>query len=253
MNERVVVHPDAEAGGSSVAERLGALAQRARRERGRFVLGVSGGESPETLFRALAQGIAGTTGDWWLFWCDERLVPGSDPRSNFGLARRLWLAPVGFPPDHAFPVPTSGPVEASARHYDAQIRAFFGTEGPPGAGPPTFDVLVLGVGPDGHTASLFPGAPSLRVKDRWAVAEPAPARPPLVPRVTLTLAAIGDARTVLFLAWGSTKRRVLEGILSDPGRGGPLGEAPAALVRPRGSIEWHVDRAAWPGREGSGR
>lgn len=244
MTGTIVVHPDPESGGRAVADRLLGLAAGAIAGRGRFVLGVSGGEGPKPLFRALARG--GLPDGAYVFWCDERLVPATDPLSNYGLARRLWLEPSRFPADRTFPIPTDATLEAAASRYEATLRRFFGPDAARAEGPATFDALVLGVGPDGHTASLFPRAPSLEVADRWVVGEPQPARPPFVPRVSLTLEAIRTARLVVVLAWGAEKRGILRRIFADPGRGGPRGEVPAARVQARESVEWHIDRAAAP-------
>jgi 6-phosphogluconolactonase len=247
MNEAVLVHADAADGGRAVAARLAEIARRAVHERGRFALAVSGGESPEPLFRELAARAAGVGADepWWLFWCDERIVRTDDPRSNYGLARRLWLDPAGFPRENVHAVRTDLAAEASAGAYESELRSAFPGRGPSGAGA-TLDVVVLGIGPDGHTASLFPGRPSLAARDRWVVAEAAPGLAPPVPRVTMTLEGLGHARIAVFLAWGAGKRPILAKILADVHRGGPEGSVPAARVRPLEAIEWHVDADAWP-------
>jgi 6-phosphogluconolactonase len=244
MTAGILVHPDPASGGRAVARRLCGLAAEAGRTRGRFALGVSGGESPEPLFRALAAVPEATS--WSVFWCDERQVPPDDARSNYGLARRRWLAPAHVPAERTFPIPVDRPVEEDAAAYERTVRAYFDAPPSPAASGPAFDALVLGVGPDGHTASLFPGAPELEATGRWVVGVPRPARPPLIPRVSLTLEAIGAARAVLFLAWGEGKREILGRLFADPGRGGPDAELPAARVRARGSVEWHIDRAAVP-------
>ena len=221
----------------------------ARRPRGRFVIAFSGGRTPVPLFRALADLSDGPRrwASWELFCCDERCVPRDDERSNLGLARELWLEPSRFPSANVHPVETSGPPEEAARRYDAQLRTFFGTR--PG---PTFDAVVLGVGPDGHTASLFPGSSTLGVTGRWAVAELTPQMPPPVPRVTLTLEALGRARTAVFLVCGSDKRAALAQILlrrRPPPATAPL---PAARVVAVDTTEWFIDRAAAPPGAGPG-
>jgi 6-phosphogluconolactonase len=246
MTPHVVVHPDPASGGRAVAERLGRLAQAALQARGRFVLGLSGGESPEPLFRALADASPASQRRWWLLWCDERLVPADDPRSNYGLARRLWLEPSHFPTERTLPVPTDGGPETSARRYDAELRRSFRAGSPAGPGPAAFDAVVLGLGPDGHTASLFPGAATLTVVDRWAVAVADPALPPIVPRVSLTLSALNRARVALFLVWGRAKREVLARALGESEREPTAGGLPAGRVRALESVEWYVDGEAWP-------
>jgi 6-phosphogluconolactonase len=243
LSREVRVLPDPAAVAQAVVGRLEQLAKTAGRERGRFTLAVSGGHTPEPMFRALAgqMGVGRRWDDWQLFWCDERLVPTDDSRSNFGLARRLWLVPAGFPPSNAHPVDTALPEEEAAGRYDALLRELLD----PGGGT-TFDAVVLGVGPDGHTASLFPAAATLEVADRWVVADGHPAQPPWVPRVTLTLEALGRARVAIFVACGEGKRRPLSEILApSPGRAG-RSTLPAGRVTARDSVEWYLDRAAAP-------
>ncbi len=242
---RLWVLPDVASAARAVLARLVDLADEARAQRGRFALAVSGGQTPEPLFRALAS--RGTGEDawsgWHIFWSDERAVPPTDPRSNFGEAGRLWLGPAAVPDGQVHPIRTDGPgIDAMARTYEAELREFF--PGPPGAA--TFDAVLLGVGPDGHTASLFPGSPTLEAGGRWVVAEPRPAVPPLVPRVSLTLDAIGRARVVLFLVGGTAKREVLARVFADPNRGGPRAALPAARVQALDAVEWYVDRGAAP-------
>ncbi len=246
MTRSVVVHDDPEHGAAAVARRLTELAAVAIRARGRFVLGVSGGGSPEPLFRALAR--TAPAAGWWLFWADERLVPWDDERSNYGLARRLWLAPAGFPAANTGPVRTDGTAGDAAARYHEALGRFFAADRPAPGTSDGFDALVLGVGPDGHTASLFPGSSTLGVSDRWATAELRPSCPPLVPRITLTVPAIDAARRLLFLAWGAEKRPILERVLGDGSDAPASGTLPAARVRGVDGVEWHVDRAAWPGR-----
>lgn len=247
MSLRPIVHADAEAGGRAVAERIFELAAAAVRARGGFTIAVSGGRSPETMFRAFAARRAGAADGepWTVLWCDERMVPPDDLRSNFGLARRLWLAPARVPAERILPVPTGLPAGEAADLYDGLLRERFAA-GPPSSRPRQgFDVAVLGLGPDGHTASLFPGRPSLAVVDRWSVAETSPTQEPRVPRVTLTLEAIRHARHAIFLVWGAEKRPVLSSLFSDDGSVGAR-DLPAARVRAQDSVEWHVDRSAWP-------
>lgn len=253
LSPTVTVHSDPVSAAHALAERLVALAERARTRAGRFAVAVSGGTTPEPMFRALAAGAAGNRrwDDWHVFWADERAVPPTDPRSNVGAARRLWLAPAAVPPEHVHPIRADGALDAVAERYDAELRGFFGAAG--GAATTTFDAVVLGVGPDGHTASLFPGAASLDETSRWVVGEAHPGAPPLVSRVTLTLPAIGRARTVLFLVCGAEKRAVVERIFADPRRGSRRAALPAARVTAQESVEWHLDQAAALPPTGGGR
>ncbi|HTT16256.1 MAG TPA: 6-phosphogluconolactonase [Thermoplasmata archaeon] len=239
MTPAPTVHASPEAGGRAVAGRIRELAAGALRARGRFSIGVSGGASPVPLFEALARAGAGGEPDrvWSVYWCDERLVPPGDARSNFALARRTWLEPARVPSDRVHPVPVELGERGAAEHYESALRA--AADVGDGA---ALDVAVLGVGPDGHTASLFPGRPALQEPRRWVVAEPDPGREPRVARVTLSLVGLASARRAIFLAWGEEKHAILARIL-----GGTAPELPAARVRALESVEWHVDRAAWGG------
>jgi 6-phosphogluconolactonase len=204
---------------------------------------VSGGRTPEPVFEQLAA-RAGEFDRWRnsdVFWCDERLVPPSDLRSNFGLARRLWLTPAGVPRENVHPVPSSLPLEDAAREYEADLRGRFDR-----TAAPTFDAVLLGVGPDGHTASLFPGAPALDVRDRWAAGEPRPAQPPLVPRVTLTLEGLRHGRVAIFLVCGAEKRAVLARLLGRSTGETERAKLPAARVSAVDAVEWFLDRDAAP-------
>jgi 6-phosphogluconolactonase len=237
---RVVrIHSGPEAAARAVADRLLELADTATARRGRFVLAVSGGRTPEPLFRALAELTDGPRRwpSWQLFLCDERVVPPEDPRSNYGLVRRLWLEPAGFPAANVHPIETSVPADEGAGRYERTLREFF-----PASEPATFDAVVLGIGPDGHTASLFPGASCLGEGGRWAAAEWSPSMAPHVPRVTLTLEGLGHARRAIFLVTGSDKRPAMGQILSRSGGA----ELPAAKVDALESVEWHLDRDASP-------
>jgi 6-phosphogluconolactonase len=236
------VHPDAETAARAAAHRLLGLGERAAAARGRFSVAVSGGRSPEPMFRELASAASPDRwGSWEVFWCDERLVPPADPRSNVGLARRLWLGPGSVPEARVHPIPTSGTAAGAARTYEGELRRFFGD-----APAPAWDAVVLGVGPDGHTASLFPGSSTLGVRDRWVVAEPHPGQPPAVPRVSLTLDALSHARVAIFLVCGAEKRPILSRLLGSGTGPRPKSELPAARVRAVESVEWFVDRDALP-------
>lgn len=239
----VRVHADLTSAARAVAERLFTLAADQRAKGERFAVAVSGGRTPEPMFRALAAGPTSPDRwrDWHVFWCDERLVPPADERSNYGLARRLWLAPAGVPTANVHPVDTARPLAEAVRGYEEELRGFFG-EAPAG----TFDAVVLGVGPDGHTASLFPGASALRSRGRWVAGEPRPRQPPRVPRVTLTLEGLRRARHALFLAGGPEKRPVLARVLGTATGPAPRAALPAGRVQAVGPVEWYLDRDATP-------
>jgi 6-phosphogluconolactonase len=243
LSPSVRVLPDAGAAARAVAERLRAIAAEATRRSGRCRVAISGGRTPGPMFDALAAtpGGAAAWSAWQLYWCDERIVAPEDPRSNFGLARQRWLAPARFPEANVHRIPTDSTAERAAEAYERTLRAHF-----PSGKAPTFDAVVLGMGPDGHTASLFPGSPNLDVVDRWVVAEPRPGQPPPVPRVTLTLEGLARARVAVFLVAGADKRAALARVLGAAGT--PAGpRLPAARVRAVESVEWFVDRDAADG------
>jgi 6-phosphogluconolactonase len=183
-----------------------------------------------------------------LFWGDERCVPFDDPHSNFGKARETFLGRVPLPPENVHPVPVAeGTCRTAADRYERDLRQFFKLKsgkpsraGPePGAGPfPVFDLILLGLGEDGHTASLFPGNRALEERIRWAVCVPESPRPPFVPRVTLTLPVINRALTVLFLVSGRDKREIVNKIMKKKGRA--YSPHPAARVHSPGELIWLI-------------
>lgn len=214
------------------------------RERGRYMLALAGGSTPKAAYRLLARLPFEEAVDWahtYLFFGDERFVPPEDPRSNFAMARHSLLEPAGVPPGHAFPVPTLMESAATAaKAYEATLREVFGKEDR--QDPPQFDLILLGLGADGHTASLFPAAPALSVTDRWVVATPPGSLPPDVERVTLTYPVLNAARDILFLVSGPDKaeavRDVLEGHFSRD-------RLPAAAIAPAsGNVAWLIDGSA---------
>jgi 6-phosphogluconolactonase len=232
------VLPDATAVARFAAETVAALARSAgtRASPRPPALAVSGGRTPLAAFALLAEaGIGGPGAPLDLWWVDERAVPPDDPRSNFGAAERIWLRPAGVPAESVHRIEGELPPEEAAARYDARLRDAIEPARP--EAPHLFDLVLLGMGGDGHTASLFPGDPSLRVTDRLAVASRAPVDPR--DRITLTYAAIARARRVVFLVTGEDKRAALRSALrGDPG-------TPAAAVRGAdGTVLFVADVAA---------
>lgn len=238
--EKLVVLPDLEGLSEAAAELMAALAAEAIAHRGRFAVALSGGSTPRRLYQLLA------TPPWsgriaWpdchFFWGDERLVPPDHPESNFHLAQSALLARVPVLPHqiHRVPVETGEP-EAVASAYEAELRRFFS---PAEGETPRFDLVLLGLGSDGHTASLFPERPALEEIHRWVVATPPGWLPPAVDRVTLTLPVLNAARAVAFLVSGADKAPVLRQILEKNA------DLPAARVQPvEGDLYWFLDEAA---------
>ncbi len=187
-----------------------------------FTIALPGGETPRALGRALV-GERREDIDWervHFFWGDERYVPPGDPRSNFRMAREALLSHVPAPPWNIHPMRTNLPdPDEAARLYEADLRRQFS---PPW---PEFDLALLGLGRDGHTASLFAGSPGLSASNRWVVAVRAPVEP--VVRLTLTLPVFNHARRVYFLAAGAEKAEALGRVFSGAE---PADRLPAAGV-----------------------
>jgi 6-phosphogluconolactonase len=209
---------------------------------GRIAICLAGGSTPERLYKLMAIGPYRDTLPWerihW-FWGDERFVPQSDPRSNCGAAHRLLLDRVPVSPGSIHAIPTSAAcVAEAAGRYEAELRRFYGAER---LDPirPLFDVVLMGVGADGHTASLFPGHAELDEKDHWVVGVSQAGLEPFVPRVTLTLPALASTRAMLFLVSGRGKREIVSRVLSGA-------DLPAARAYSDGDLAWLVDRDAAP-------
>jgi 6-phosphogluconolactonase len=238
---------DAEDLAARAAGRFLEVAGEAIRRDGRFTAALAGGSTPEKLYTLVAQPENAGRVEWRqsaLFLGDERFVPLDDPRSNYALIRRTLLAEATVPADQVFPVPVHlATADEAAAAYGETLAAVFGVADR--RLPPRFDLILLGLGDDGHTASLFPHAPSLAVSDRWVVSSPPGTLPPPVDRITLTYPVLNAARRVIFLVSGEKKAAVLQELLE----GQPRPETrPAAGVRPvDGTVEWLVDEAAASG------
>src|SRR5262249_42677564 len=161
---------------------------------------LAGGSTPEITYSLLAARGPGEGLDWLsslLFFGDERFVPHTDPRSNYHMVQRAWLGPAQVPAERVFAIPTDTDSPAvSASQYAKTLAKQFGTKGDE---LPRFDLILLGLGDDGHTASLFPGKPALHETTAWVTASPPGVLPPPVDRVTLTFPLLNAARQVMFL------------------------------------------------------
>jgi 6-phosphogluconolactonase len=211
--------------------------QEAVAARGRFAIALSGGHTPAKMYSLWAEQYRDKT-PWdrvHLFWSDERFVPADDSRSNYNMARETLISHVPIPGENVHPMPTNLPLpEDCARAYESELRKFFGPE------PPAFDVQLLGIGEEGHTASLFPGSPALDEKVRWAVAVRAPAEPPQ--RITLTPVVLNQGRNTFFLVAGEGKRAILSAIRAESGS--RPSQYPAATIHPAREPVWFLDEAA---------
>jgi len=237
-NRRVIAVADPAALAKAAAERLLTMIAA---NAGRVAICLAGGSSPKQLYQLLATEAYRTRIPWdrvhW-FIGDERFVPAGDPLNNMGVARRTLLD--RFAPEaniHPIATDTSDPDQA-ARRYERELQSFYGTDVLDPA-KPLFDTVLLGVGPDGHTASLFPGYPAIEETGRWVVGVPKAHVEPFVPRVTLTLPALDSCHEMLFEAAGSEKRAILTRLLAGE-------NLPANRARAMGETVWLVDRAALP-------
>jgi 6-phosphogluconolactonase len=231
------VYPDLEALSQAAAALVVKQAGLAVISRGRFSLALSGGNTPRRTYELLAQPPFVTQAPWnrmHIFWGDERCVPLDDPRSNARMARQAWLDHVPIPETQIHPLNCAQAPAAAAQQYEAQLRKFFTGQ------PHRLDLVLLGLGENGHTASLFPGTSVLQEKSRWA-AEVYVAEQDLY-RVTLTAPLINQAAVVAFLVAGDSKAGVLREVLQGPRN---VEHLPAQLIQPQnGELLWLADRKA---------
>jgi 6-phosphogluconolactonase len=234
----VIVVADAAALAEAAAQRL--VARVTQGDRAAVCL--TGGSSPQRLYRLLAQEPWQSKVPWprlhW-FMGDDRFVPQSDALSNMGAARGLFLDRVPAPRQNLHPIPTElADPDLAARAYESDLKSFYGADRLDPARP-LFDLVLMGLGNDGHTASLFPRAAALDENARWVVGVAKAGMEPYVPRVTLTFPALASSREMLFLVEGAEKRNILTRVLAGE-------ELPAARARCDGELIWLVDRAAAP-------
>jgi 6-phosphogluconolactonase len=239
MSAEVRVFDDAGALAEAAARTIGDVARRAVRERGRFMIALAGGATPRLTYMRLAQAPWIDAVPWdrtWVFFGDERGVPPEHPDSNYRMAQETLLGKVPVPPERVFRMAGErADLDEAAADYARALAAAFGTRR---GELPRFDLILLGMGIDGHTASLFPGSPALKEVFRPVVAVHAAAA--AVPqRLTLTYPVLNRAAHVVFLVAGAEKARAVKAVLRD---GAPL---PAGLVQPEdGRLLWMLDRPA---------
>ena len=224
----------------AAAEEVIHAATSAITERGRFTIALSGGSTPKNLYTLIAANASASL-PWdrmFFFWGDERHVPPDDPDSNYRMAKETLLSKVAIPPANIFRIPAENPdASAAADAYEQTLRKFFAVT--PGEFP-RFDLILLGIGPDGHTASLFPETAALRETSRLVVANWVEKLQ--TNRITFTLPVLNAARSVAFLVSGTDKAAVLHEVLEGSG---PAEKYPSKLVQPsQGKLIWFVDRAA---------
>ena len=224
----------------AAAEEVLRTATDAVSQRGRCTIALSGGSTPRNLYTLIAANASPSL-PWdkiFFFWGDERHVPPDDPDSNYRMARESLLSKVPIPSANIFPIPAGNPdASTAAEAYEQALRKFFALAADDF---PRFDLILLGLGPDGHTASLFPETAALQEQSRLVLANWVEKLKTF--RITLTLPVLNAARAVAFLVSGTDKAAVLREVLE----GNAPGEKyPSKLVRPSdGKLIWFVDRAA---------
>jgi 6-phosphogluconolactonase len=230
----IFVYDDAEALSQAAARWL---TEKARVAQGRFAVALAGGSTPRRMYELLASAER-TNVPWdrvhWFFG-DERFVPHDDSDSNFRMAREAMFVKAPVPAENIHPIPFAQSPERAAQDYERTLQAWYGHDRLE-AQRPLFDVVLLGLGDDGHTASLFPGTAALTERSHWATSVVG-AMPQ--PRITLTFPVLESSHVVAFLVSGAGKREVLRRVW----RGDDL---PAARLRPLSGLFWFIDRAADP-------
>lgn len=240
------VFPDSEHLIQAAAETFVRVAAKAIAAQGRFSVALSGGSTPRPLYALLGSEIFAGRIDWsraHLFWGDERCVPPEDPRGNYHMVREILLKDIPLPPEHIHRIRGEDDPRSAAADYEREIRSFFDT--PDGKPRTAFDLVLLGMGEDGHTASLFPGSPAIVEQTRWVSAEYAESVS--MWRITLTPMLINSARNVLFLVSGAGKAKAVRDVLQGPFQPEKL---PAQAIKPlKGRLTWLLDKAAAGGGE----
>ncbi len=236
--QSVHIFADIDALSRDAAGRFADASSRSIAAHGRFTVALSGGSTPRGLYRLLGNAPYSDSIEWQrvhLFWADERCVPPDHEASNFKLAFETFISKVRIPTEHVHRITGEVSAEIAAERYEVCLRQCFGDDEWP-----VFDLILLGMGEDGHTASLFPGSAALREQVRLAVA--VRKSPPDADRVSLTLPVLNRAQLVLMLVSDAAKARVLRSVL-DENESETL--YPAAMVRPvEGTLEWLIDKPA---------
>lgn len=242
MNETVRICTDNDALSHEAASLFIEHAKNAIAERGRFLIAISGGSTPLRLFSLLGNDYVDQA-EWkhiHVFWTDERCVPKDEEQSNFKHAYDLWLSKVPLPEANIHRIGGEHDSEHGARRYEEEIRSVFGV-----SGLPEFDLILLGMGEDGHTASLFPDSNSLNETSRLSI--PVYVENLRSWRVTLTLPVLNSALNCIFLVSGTAKAPVLAEILESAEK---RASYPAGLVKPvSGALTWLIDEEASSGLE----
>lgn len=231
-----------ESSASDLARKGAEIFSRAAKEnigvRGRFAVAISGGSTPRDMHRLLGKEPFLSDIQWDktdIFWVDERCVPVNDKANNYGTARKDFLDRVPIPNGHIHPMPQASSPEAASLLYQQELMNYFKPEGDKF---PLFDLISLGIGTDGHTASLFPGQSSLKERQKWVVA--VKGGKPNAIRLTMTYSVLNSGRQIVLMASGKEKAGIIKKALQ-----GNKSNLPAQLIQPlKGTLVWLLDREA---------
>lgn len=242
MPARIIrIFPDVEALSQAAAVEFVRCAGEAVAARGRFTVALSGGSTPKRLYHLLTTEPFRSQIDWGrveIFWGDERCVPPDHKDSNYRMAREAMLAQLPIPAEHIHRMEAErADREAAARDYETVLARVFGVSS--GGEPPPFDLLLMGMGPDGHTASLFPHTQALDETRRWVVPNHVPQLN--TDRMTMTRPILNRGREVLFLVAAADKAERLAEVLAGPADPKRL---PSQSIQPEGQLVWFVESAA---------
>jgi len=248
----IKIYQDRESLARAAAEHIIESGTTTIQNRDRFSLALAGGSTPKATYKLLASHEYAQRLDWkrvHIFWGDERCVPPEHPDSNYRMARQSLLDHVPIPVKNIHRMRAEEEPKKAALEYEGSLRTFFSMHSDVGSpGQKSFDLVLLGMGDDGHTASLFPSSDALNESVCWVTAvEHTNPPPPLVTRLTLTLPAINAAAQVTFLVAGASKSQSLKHVLSSPDQSSPV--LPAQFIQPlNGQLLWLVDEAAYSGK-----
>ena len=241
-NPTIVILPDRAALARDAARRFVTLARKALTARGRFAVALAGGSTPRDLYTLLATPEFATQVDWTrvhFFWGDERAVPPDHPDNNYRMAREALLSKISVPDPNVHRIHAELGPDDAAHEYESELRNFFQFQNPP-AYLPSFDLILLGLGTDGHTASLFPHTRVLDETERWVAAvfvEKLGTH-----RITLTVPVINAAKNIVWLVAGADKADIVRAVLRGEHQPNDL---PAQRIQPvNGNVVWLLDQAA---------
>src|SRR5436309_8889651 len=235
----IAIYPDIQTLNTEATQFIVRLANEAIVSHGRFTIALSGGSTPKATYSLLGSEPYRSQIDWTrveIFWSDERCVPPDDKESNYAMAQQVLLSKIPIPTNQIHRMPADAPdPDAASQAYTSEMQRTFSTDGIP-----NFDLIQLGMGPEAHTASLFPHQASLHEQQRLVIPVSVPKPPPL--RLTFTPPLLNAAKHVLFLVTGSEKADAVKAVLEGPYQSE---EYPAQIVRPAtGEVTWMLDTAA---------